>query len=362
MQKERIFGLDIMRFAAIITVLIGHLYWIVHIPVSIETFEKFSIDGVSIFFTLSGFLIGNILFRKLFSGTADLRTLFKFWKARWWRTLPAYYFILLIILGTEFLKNQIQFRQAVPYFFFLQNLHSGIMPTFGVSWSLTIEEWFYLTAPVLFLITAKYFTFKKAAPLVIALYFVAAFLFRFYKIQTNNYKDLIDYALFVQQALPTRIDAVMFGVLGAYLSFYNFKIWTDYRKILFIIGFIGFFAQHEILFWNGMRLNNYIAYWYKSVELLFSLCMIPYLSTVKTGKGIFARFISFTAVISYSIYLVHGSIYSLFFASWLPDNIIIRVLVYLAVAFGLGYLNYLIIEKWGIRQRGRINENPLPKS
>jgi len=33
----------------------------------------------------------------------------------------------------------------------------------------------------------------------------------------------------------------------------------------------------------------------------------------------------------------------------------------MSFAFRLGYVNYLTIEKWGIRQRGEINENPLPK-
>lgn len=362
MPKQRIFGLDIMRFAAISTVLIGHLYWVVHIPVSINKFEKFSIDGVSLFFTLSGFLIGNILFRKLSSENLTTKTLVSFWKARWWRTLPAYFFILFILLGRMFYYHQINYHQAIPYLFFLQNFHSSIMPFFGVSWSLTIEEWFYITAPVLFLIVAKYSDLKRGAPYIIVLYFVTASILRFYKIYINNYKDLFDYAIFVQQALPTRIDAVMFGVLGAYLNYYNFKIWTNHRKIIFVIGVVGFFAQHEILFWNGPHLNNYIKYYYKTVELFFSLCMIPYLSTIKTGKGVIAKFISFTALISYSIYLVHSSIYY-FFTPWLPKDFRVRIIVYLLVAFGIGYINYVIIEKWGIRQRSKNQQNLLePKT
>ena len=57
-----------------------------------------SIDGVSIFFVLSGFLIGGILIKVLETEPATFKTLFNFWIRRWFRTLPNYLFILLILI------------------------------------------------------------------------------------------------------------------------------------------------------------------------------------------------------------------------------------------------------------------------
>ena len=209
-NKQRIFGLDIMRCVAIFAVLIGHTYWIVGLPVSLDKFYRFNFDGVSVFFTLSGFLIGNILFKKLSEENIGFQTLKSFWRARWWRTFPGYFFVLFLLIGKLAIAHRISFQQAFPYFFFLQNLHRAPTPIFGESWSLTVEEWFYLTTPILFFISAKFFDLKKVAPVVILIYFLAGWLFRLCTISTINISTYNDYEAYIHEALPTRIDAVMF--------------------------------------------------------------------------------------------------------------------------------------------------------
>lgn len=91
--KNKILGLDILRSIAILLVVIGHgSFMYAH------TFlEKFPfvpmVNGVDIFFVLSGFLIGNILLKQLDKGL-DIGALKTFYIRRWLRTLPLYYIIL----------------------------------------------------------------------------------------------------------------------------------------------------------------------------------------------------------------------------------------------------------------------------
>jgi len=57
-MSQRIYGLDIVRATAILTV----VYWHAFLNLGIPAMKRYSIgDGVSIFFVLSGFLIGKIL-------------------------------------------------------------------------------------------------------------------------------------------------------------------------------------------------------------------------------------------------------------------------------------------------------------
>lgn len=89
-DNPRVAGLDIMRTAAILPVVIGH-----GAPLLASTGGGFPWiplpDGVDIFFVLSGFLIGQILFR-IPKITAP--AVLAFWGRRWARTLPNYYLFL----------------------------------------------------------------------------------------------------------------------------------------------------------------------------------------------------------------------------------------------------------------------------
>ncbi len=96
--KERIFGLDALRATAILMVVSSHVLWIypksnAFIP---TLFELFGFWGVELFFVLSGFLIGSILYKTFVNENFTLKSVFHFLKRRWFRTLPNYYLVLLL--------------------------------------------------------------------------------------------------------------------------------------------------------------------------------------------------------------------------------------------------------------------------
>src|SRR5690606_10309411 len=91
---SRVWGLDIMRAIAIMTVLISHSSQFI-LDGSSSLMYHSGVAGVEIFFVLSGFLIGGILI-KVFQKEYSLNNILNFWKRRWIRTIPNYYLALLI--------------------------------------------------------------------------------------------------------------------------------------------------------------------------------------------------------------------------------------------------------------------------
>ena len=150
-HAARNFGLDLLRAAAILLVLVSHLWqtvpwWfgaraVATIPANVGTLGTY---GVVVFFALSGFLVGGIALRAMRAGPTA-RSAAVFLARRWMRTVPLYYAAILVFLlanppATDWLGH------AARYATFTQNFARD-MPAdrwFVTSWSLTVEEWFYL--------------------------------------------------------------------------------------------------------------------------------------------------------------------------------------------------------------------------
>ena len=115
-SPNRIYGLDILRAAAILFVVLLHGCFITPDRIS-EKVGIFLLDGVSIFFVLSRFLIGGILIKILAKEKPNFTTLFGFWKRRWYRTLPNYYLLLFIhIMIALIFVGSVNLKEIVPLY------------------------------------------------------------------------------------------------------------------------------------------------------------------------------------------------------------------------------------------------------
>jgi len=146
MDSNRNFGLDVARALAITMVFLSH---------GVTAFETLGV-GVDLFFLLSGFLIGRIYLRSQVDADhpGGTFTLFGFWNSRWLRTLPPYFAALALfaLAYPHFHNNSVH-----PYYLaFLQN-YLGV-DGFGPSWSLCVEEHFYLALPVLGFVAIRLFS------------------------------------------------------------------------------------------------------------------------------------------------------------------------------------------------------------
>ena len=97
-DKTRIYGLDLMRAIAIAMVVFSHALYIFqgYNNAIISGIQVIGVQGVEVFFVLSGFLIGGILLRLTKTTLFSRKELFHFWVRRWFRTLPLYFLMLLI--------------------------------------------------------------------------------------------------------------------------------------------------------------------------------------------------------------------------------------------------------------------------
>ena len=170
-------GLDVVRATAILSVLIGHYAPPYLSMLGVHDPARFSGPaaylGVELFFVLSGFLIGRILF-----GIAHTRptpgALLVFLTRRWMRTLPLY--LAWIALLWAFLPYDHQsLGEVLRYVTLTQNLDRP-MPInnwFAVSWSLTVEEWFYLLFGSSVILCAAWLPRRLAIWLPIVLFIAA---------------------------------------------------------------------------------------------------------------------------------------------------------------------------------------------
>ncbi len=148
--------LDGLRGVAILSVLVYHtINNRLHLPIFSGGYL-----GVDLFFVLSGFLITTILLEEWGrSGTVSLRM---FYLRRVLRLAPAYVSLLLVVLGLELLllragprfeQETRQTFQAIPATLFyvsnwVRTFEIFPLRSLSITWSLAIEEQFYLLWPV----------------------------------------------------------------------------------------------------------------------------------------------------------------------------------------------------------------------
>lgn len=303
---DRTVGLDILRTVAIILVMISHSK--MYLPQEIQNFLSFFlIDGVAVFFVLSGFLIGRIMI-KVFTKEVSFKQMFNFWARRWLRTLPNYYFILLILIGLEGLMNEKNITyNFFTYSFFLQNLYYPIKSFFPESWSLAVEEWFYLICPLLFFLI--HFLLKESKKITFLISIILIILFAniiricyYFDLETKNYFIYDRY--FIRQVI-TRIDAIIYGVLSAWIYVYYPNLFNKYKKRNFIIGCLSILLIHNLE-------SKYQPFQYLLSFTLVSVAImiiLPFLNSIKTIKiKKLQSIIIHISLISYSMYLINLSL------------------------------------------------------
>lgn len=320
LNPNRVYGLDILRALAILFVVVGHGKFL--LPGKFDIIHKvITFDGVSIFFVLSGFLIGGILIKLLYKKQASKSLLVEFWIRRWFRTLPNYFLILITLILLDFLfTKKLGFWLIAKYFIFSQNLFYQHPPFFPEAWSLSIEEWFYLLIPLFIftLIIFLKFPMDRSFVFTALIVLILVTCFRFYRFMSIKVEDLTQWDLLYRKQVFTRLDSLMFGMIGAYFHFFHPDNWIKFRKTLFIFGLILFGITKTLAIFQVYPINGlYHCVFSFSVTSLATLFLLPFLSTLKHGKGQVFTFFTYISLISYSMYLVNLSIVHV----WIIRNI-----------------------------------------
>lgn len=304
--------------------------------------EDIATHAVTIFFTLSGFLITYLLLaEKEQTGTVDIK---KFYVRRILRIWPLYYvYLLLAIIASGFKVDW----PIVFYFFIIPNLRvllQGIVNIFpgstallsmiGHYWSLGVEEQFYSFWPWVVLKSKKLWLILVILP--VAFVFIKAGL----RLANAPY-GLITFFNY------TRFGCMAFGGLGAYLYFYHRQRLSLFKNRLLELLTYLFFATVLI---GKFHITSIVDH---EIVAFFTLLLIY--NQVENNKVLLSmenKLLDFLGKISFGIYVYHPLIiylFSMVFANQLNGfpalkTVIIFVVVIVFTIF-TAHLSYQYFEK-----------------
>lgn len=282
--------LDLLRAIAILSVIAYHVIGMSPVPMpGVAKFTHIGQYGVDLFFVLSGWLIGGLYWREqLEFGNVEL---WRFWSRRWLRTIPPY----LVALLLSWLAVWTVRREPFDWRFlvFLQNYHTQI-PFFLVSWSLCIEEHFYVFLPLILALPIR----KTAS---VTIMFIALMLVAPVS-RICLSVDGVDQAFgFEQTATHLRMEGLLLGFWLAFLSIKRSTAWP--LAVRLSIGIIvGSVLMLAVAQYVSARWMYGIGY---STLALGLAGVLVFMIERKAGRIARWPWIKAVALASYSLYLTH---------------------------------------------------------
>jgi len=299
-------------------------------------------SGVDLFFIISGFLISTLLFKS--RGRASY---FKdFYIKRFFRIFPIYYGVLILYVFIRYFSCHVILEgDEIPmwsYFVYLQNFFFAKYNNLGVSilsvsWSLAVEEQFYLVWPIMIYI------FNRKNFLVFLCILLALCLLVRFSV-SNDYTRIF--------VLPSRMDGLILGSLIGYLYvFYNDVLKKISISLIIIIGSLVCFFYYIMIFLidsNFMGVNVFpIVIFYSVLLLLVLNSRELFIKRLLRNKLLYH-----ISSISYGVYLYHMIIISLFFYIFKGSNPslttyldLILITISLIVTYLVSYVSFHKIER-----------------
>lgn len=280
---------------------------------------RFGWTGVDLFFVLSGFLVGGLLIKEI-QRTSRLN-LKRFLIRRAFKIWPAYFMFLAFVWAKGLRHGQScseLFQVLWPNFLHVQNY---IRTPPGHTWSLAVEEHFYVLLPVFLLILVQRARFDQRclrfipwAAAGVAFFCLAA------RFISNIGRPFVPETHYFPTHL--RLDGLLIGVALSYgyhchIKWVNRmrkkKVWLAVAGFLMLLPFFAIAGDRPFVFTVGYTILA-IAY----SLLILAFVPAPGLPTVPTGmQGAMMKGVAAVGTCSYSIYLWHQDLGSLPAAYWL---------------------------------------------
>jgi peptidoglycan/LPS O-acetylase OafA/YrhL len=321
--KKRIPELDGIRGLAILTIIAFH--WFIlegngFLPVRLVDAGRFGWSGVDLFFVLSGFLIGGILLDARHSSNYYR----VFYVRRFYRILPLYWLFCLLSVGVFYLRlgtHDWLFSGKIPWYAYLtfgQNFSMVKFNTLGSreidsTWSLAIEEQFYLTLPLLVrVVKEKFLPYLLGAGILAAP--VIRTLIWFHAAPVNRYAETF-------LLTPCRMDALLLGVLIAWMV----RRETSWRWLVSHRGIlrgasVGLLLGFGLMIYQNWNTSSFemASFGYTWIALFFSSLL---LLAITGKKGWLSRFfrlpiLTYLGILAYGLYLFHEPFLGIVFGLW----------------------------------------------
>jgi len=303
--------------------------------------------GVDIFFVISGYLITSIILKELVTtGTFSFK---HFYERRVRRILPALLFVMLVSLPFAWMyllpSSFINFLKSILYslgfsfnFYFWYSgqqygAESGLLKPFLHTWSLSVEEQYYILFPIVLLITFKYF--RKYIVHILILGFVVSLGLADWG--SRNYPSFNFYVL------PTRGWELLAGSILAYFEITNGKR-SENKTLNLILPTIGLLLiGHSILFFNDELFHPS----FYTLSPIISVCLIIWFSNKNEliTKILSNKLFVGTGLISYSLYLWHYPIFAFARITEFTQGSLFKILLLGIVIIILSIFSYYFIER-----------------
>ncbi|HMK13842.1 MAG TPA: acyltransferase, partial [Burkholderiales bacterium] len=259
--------------------------------------------AVEVFFVLSGFVLGPQLL--LCAQRKNWTTLKIFFIRRWMRTIPSYFVALLAV---SVIFGSIGTADFFRYTFYVQNLFSqhNAYDYYPVAWSLSVEEWYYVSFPTLLLLVGKLVKRKDVwhQCLIAALLFIMTVsACRLY------FGNTPDWGASVRRVVAFRVDSIGYGFL-LYLLLQRSKIvWNNLSRLLSLTFLI---AAISVLFCVNIKIFSDGQAWpralYPFASAAFGIAAVLFFLSLNSLVGWMSLACDFLGRISYPMYLFHIAI------------------------------------------------------
>lgn len=359
---KRIHGLDSLRSIAILLVLMYHYMVFVSDEASFGILSQIGWMGVDLFFVLSGYLIGNQIFKALKSGSGF--SLSRFYIRRALRTLPNYYFVLALYFLFPLALGGKAVTPLWQFLSFTQNFDLRPGAAFSHAWSLCIEEQFYLILPVLALLLARLKQSVKAGWWVLLGFMCTAVLLRSWAWR-NVGTDFDEYYAHIYYASLGRFDELLPGVALAMLKNFHPQQWQraqqhGHLSLLagsgLFLAVVYLFQQH--FFHKGIGFVWFTtAFGYSLLAISFALLTLSALSPNSWLYRIRIPGAAPLALCSYALYLIHKPLMNVLIGPFAKLGLDVKAASGIALMFvfsyAAAYLMFVLLETPFMRVRQR---------
>jgi peptidoglycan/LPS O-acetylase OafA/YrhL len=343
-------SLDGLRAIAILGVMLAHA--------QVPYCEAGGGTGVGVFFVLSGFLITSVLaqeWRK--DGVINLK---RFYIRRMLRLFPALFLLLLVYLSCSFLTLPIlrwkwKLVDASIVFFYGSNWANAFqiigLGSLSHTWSLSVEEQFYLIWPCLMILLLKYCRSRYAVIVITGFAALSSYWLR--TIMFENGASIQR----MYNGLDTRADSLLIGCTLA-LVLYSGLLSTDNKRILMITRNLSMWAAvglFGIVSGLGAKYHSLWSHVYFLMSIFSALLiaglMIAPSPTMRKVLG--SHFLVRIGKISYGLYLWHYPIFSTMLEHNLPWQVVVMIgapLTYLVAEVSYRFIEQpflLLKDRWG---------------
>jgi peptidoglycan/LPS O-acetylase OafA/YrhL len=213
---------------------------------------------------------------------------------------------------------------------------SGLLKPFLHTWSLSVEEQFYILFPIVLLIIFKYF--RKYLIHILILGFVISLSLADWG--SKNHPSFNFYAL------PTRVWELLAGSILAYFEITGGggRVRFKYKIFNLILPSIGLFLiGHSILFFNDKMFHPS----FYTLSPIMGICLIIWYSNKDEliTKILSTKLFVGIGLISYSLYLWHYPIFAFTINTFFLDGTISKKLIVAVTTIILSIFSYYFIEK-----------------